>query len=58
MMNVRMRLALGEKAAQRREVGDAVNGMRRREEARRAQIDALDGIVPEMIVEPRAPRGA
>ena len=50
-----MRLALGEEPAQSCEMGNAMYGMRRREESGGAQIDALDRIIAEMVVEPRAP---
>ena len=54
----RMWLALGEQPAQCREMSDAVHGVRRREIAGRAQVEALDHIVAEMLVEPRPPRRA
>ncbi len=54
-MDARMRLALGKQTAQRREMRDAVDGMRRRENTGRAQIDALDQVMAEMLVEPRPP---
>ena len=54
-MDAGMRLAFGKQPAQSREMGHAMDGMRRGENAGRAQIDALDQIMAEMIVEPRPP---
>src|SRR5262245_28451979 len=50
-----MRLALGQKPAQSREMGDTVEGMRRHHEACCAQRRPLDQIEPEMFIQPRPP---
>ena len=51
----RMRVALRQQPHQRREMGHAVERMRRRQECRRRADQALDGVVAEMLVEPRPP---
>src|SRR5581483_494898 len=51
-----MRIALGQKPRQRRQVRYAVDGMRRSQIARGAQPQSLDGINAQMLVEARAPR--
>ncbi len=50
-----MRLTLGEQPAQRRKMRHAVDRMGRREISRRAEIKRLDGVMAEMLVEPRPP---
>src|SRR4029077_5353315 len=54
----RVRLAFGKEPAQRRKMGHAMDRMGRGEKAGSAQVDALDGIIAEMLVEPRPPGGA
>ena len=56
-MDAPVRLALGEQPAQRRKMRHAMHGVRRREKAGRAQVEALDRVVTEMFVEPRPPCG-
>ena len=57
-MNLRMRIALRQQAAERGEMGHAVERMRHRQERRRARIEALDRVEAEMLVEPRPPGGS
>ena len=54
-VDCRVRLALGKQAAQRRQMSDAVDGVRRRQITARAQIEPFDGVISKMLVEPRPP---
>src|SRR6478735_9390522 len=57
-MELRVRVAFGQHAAERGEMRDAVEGVRDRQERRRARIDGLDRVVTEMLIEPCAPDAA
>ncbi len=50
-----VRIALWQQSHQRSEMRDAIDGVRRREETCRAQGKAFNGVVTEMLVEPRPP---
>ena len=54
-IDVRMRIALRQQPAERAEMRHAIDGVRGGETGCRAQIDALDRVVAEMLVEPRPP---
>src|SRR5262245_674828 len=56
-MDVRMRVALRQQAAQRGEMRHAVEGMGNAQERGRARVESFDRIVTEMLVEPRSPGG-
>src|SRR5262249_34317808 len=55
LIDAGMRLALGQKPAQSREMGYTMEGMRRHHEACCAQRRPLDQIEPEMFIQPRPP---
>ena len=50
-----MRIALGQQPHQRGEMADAIDGMRAAKIIRRAQAQALDRVIAQMLVEPRPP---
>ena len=53
-----MRVALRQQPHQRGQMGDAIDRVRRAEEAGGAQVQPLDRVIAEMLVEPRPPGGA
>ena len=57
-MDVGMRIALRQQAAERAQQRDAIERMRQGQERRRRQIKPFHHEVAEMLVEPRAPGGA
>ncbi len=54
-VDVRMRIALRQQAAKRRQMRHAVERLRGCQVGRRAQVEAFDRVEAEMLVEPRPP---
>ena len=57
-MDLRVRIALGQHPAERSKMSDTVEGVRDRQERRRARIERLDHIVAKMLIQPCAPGAA
>ena len=55
IVHLRVRIALRQQPAQRREMGDAIDHMRRRKLRGAMQAQRLDRVIAEMLVEPRPP---
>ncbi len=53
--DVLVRIALRQQPHQRSQMGDAIGRVRRRQQGGRAQARALNGVISEMLVEPRPP---
>ena len=55
VVHLRVRIALRQQPAQRRQMRDAVDHVRRGQLRGAVQAQRLDRVMPEMLVEPRAP---
>ena len=55
IVHLRMRIALRQQPAQRRQMRDAIDHMRRGKLRGAVQAQRLDRVMPEMLVEARAP---
>ncbi len=57
-VEMRMRVPLRQQPAKRRQICDAIGAVRDRQQCCRAEVDRLDGEMPQMLVEPRPPCGS
>jgi hypothetical protein len=58
IVNLRVRIALRQKPAQRGQMGDAIDHVRGGKLRGAMQMQRLDRVMPEMLVKPRAPHHA
>ena len=58
IVDVLMRIALGQQAHEGGQMRHAIDRVRGRQQRAGAQLRALDGVGPEMLIEPRPPHRA